>query len=164
MIVMGDDKADNKPSNRAKNTLFEYRVRELMEKEKETLAKYSAKLEIEYKKLEKKYEGALKEIEKLKAEKENAKKERNKYEGYDKSKELLEKIVFILKRNKAGMSFTEVKDTLLSLEPELKYRWGNPNKSITHLLSKGCKFAVLVRSHKFGSYGTFVYTVSQGYV
>jgi len=156
---MDDGKADKKPSNRAKSTLFDLRVKELMEKEKETLAKYSAKLEIEYEKQEKKYEAALKENEKLRAEKESSKKEQYKYEGYDKSKELLEKIIFILKKNKSGMSFTEVKDTLLSLEPELKYRWGNPNKSITHLLSKGCRFKVLVRLKKYGDEGSFVYNL-----
>lgn len=156
---MAEDKADKKPSNRAKSTLFDLRVKELMEKDKETLAKYSAKLEIEYEKLEKKHETALKEIERLRSEKESAKKERNKYEGYDKSKELLEKIIFILKRNKSGMSFIEVKDALLSLEPELKYRWGNPNKSVTHLLSKGCRYKVIIRSHKHGDYGNFVYNL-----
>lgn len=156
---MDEGKDNKKPSSKAKSALFELRVKELMEKEKETLAKYSAKFEIEYDKLEKKHEAALKEIEKLREEKESPNKEQNKYEGYDKSKELLEKIIFILKRNKSGMSFAEVKDTLLTLEPELKYRWGNPNKSITHLLSKGCRFKVIVRLKKYGDAGNFVYNL-----
>lgn len=158
---MDEDNENKKPSEKAKEALNAFRAKELMEYPKETLAKLACKQEIEYAKLKKEHESLLKQYKKLQEENFALKNEKknHKYEGYDKSKELLDKIVFILKRNKSGMSFTEVKDTLLLLEPELRYRWGNVNKSVTHLLSKGCGFGVLIRFKKYGSKGSFLYNL-----
>lgn len=161
---MSEEDGNEKPSSKAKETLSELRIKELMEFPKETLAKLVCEQEIEYATLTKDNKSLLKQNEKLQEEIEalkNKDKSINKYDGYDKSKELLEKIIFILKRNTDAMTFIEVKDTLLLLEPELKYRWGNVNKSVTYLLSKGCNLGVLVKSKKWGHKGNFIYQVAE---
>ena len=48
------------------------------------------------------------------------------------------------------MTYNDIKDAFLLLEPELRERWANVNRAITDLLAKACKYKVIVKSEIYG--------------
>lgn len=140
--------------------LKEQRIREFKELPLDSLCEFAYQLKIGWDKRNKIIEKLKAEIEKknlIIEEKDKAiedlKRKKNpvhKFEGYDKSKTGVEKIQFILERNKKGMSYNEIKDTLLLLEPELTERWANVNRAITDLLTKACKYKVIIKTEMYG--------------
>jgi hypothetical protein len=84
----------------------------------------------------------------------------NKYSGYNKTKTLVEKAIFILTRNNKEMSYEEIKEAFLINEPELKKRWKDINRCITHILGTAYGYGAITRSRAYGcNHGPFRYGV-----
>ncbi|HWY34916.1 MAG TPA: hypothetical protein VNX68_09730, partial [Nitrosopumilaceae archaeon] len=149
--------------------LKEQRIRELKELPLVTLCEFAYQLEIGWDKKNRTIEKLNSEIEKknfIIGERDKAiedlKRKKNpayKFEKYDKSKTGVEKIQFILECNNKGMSYNQIKDTLLLLEPELKEQWANVNRAVTDLLSKACKYGAIVKSKIYGNHGYYCYSL-----
>lgn len=159
---MKKEKKVNKPSDNAKRTLKGIRLRELKDQTHDDLAEFTYQLEKEFEnlaleneKLRIKVIGQAKAIENLKRNKNPL----SKYEGYDKNVQGIDKIKFILNRSKLQMSFKEIKQLILKLDPELKERWANIDKSLSHLLAKGCSYNAISRFKKYGEKGEYVYSI-----
>jgi hypothetical protein len=161
---MKKEKPTNKPSDKAKKDLANYRLNELRTKSPEILAQFAYQLECEWQKQEIIIKRLTTKVEKLEKEKESLLYEKNplhKYAGFNKNAEGTEKIRFILERNKASMTFKEIMGTFLLLEPELKERWGNINKSISYLLAKACIYKAITKAKKYGERGYYIYSSNE---
>ena len=145
---MNESKDHSASLNKAQNMLNDIQNDEWMQKDKEYIVKMLMKLKNEYESLFSLYQASQKKIErknKFIEELRNGKKKDEilTFSGYDKQWTLVEKLVFILKQNKTRMNFKEINNTFLKLEPELKDKWSDPNKSISQILHNACKFKVI---------------------
>ncbi|HWY36965.1 MAG TPA: hypothetical protein VNY73_00300, partial [Bacteroidia bacterium] len=158
---MSRDKSSKKPFSRAEGINEKKRIDEILKKPPEAVAIYVYRLEKMYDELEATNLELKSKVKNLSSELEtqrrlnkgndnNKKNPANKYVGYDKSKTGVEKVRFIIERNKKKMTFLDVKTTLLLLEPELKERWGNIDKSVTDLLFKANKYGLISRAKEYG--------------
>jgi len=150
--------------NRAQKTIKELRMKELSQNTGDSLAQYAYELEKERDKQETIIKGLTKKIEKL-TEKlqdlENSLKPTHKYEGYPKDKDFIGKLIFVLSKNTPGMSFEDITSAFTLLEPGLKDQWLNPNKSISKIISRACRFGVVLRAKLYGNNGQFVYSLAK---
>lgn len=92
----------------------------------------------------------------LKVSKEN----KDKYDGYNPSWTVLEKIIFVFTNNKKVLTTNELTNELLACEPILKQKWINPFKSVSETLYRGLKLLRIVRYQKIGIYG-FTYALPE---
>lgn len=160
---MEQERTSGGSKGRAKRYLEKRRLSELLEMPKETAYKHLQEMESTIEKLEKKIISLQKmvdvkdkEILSLKTHK----KKRSKYDGYDKALSTIEKIRFILSRNKKELPFRSIRDILLELEPELLDRWGNVDQSVSQALSKGSKLGAIFQTKAYGgSRGHSVYSL-----
>ena len=130
---------------------------------KEKLLEFAYELSKAYYKQEKRIETLQDELEKLQKRIENLqkpKKPADKYAGYPMKKDYIAKLKFILERNKRAMSFEEIVEEFFQLESDLNERWRNPNKSISKIISRACRFGTILRSKAYGNHGYFTYNVS----
>jgi hypothetical protein len=100
------------------------------------------------------------EKEKLKAkiiETENAKQPTHKYEGYPRNKDYIAKLLFILSKNETDMTFEDIVKAFYLMETDLNEKWRNPNKSISKIISRACKFQVVIRKTAYGNSGYYIY-------
>lgn len=91
---------------------------------------------------------------------ENSIKTTSKYSGYNPNKDFIEKLLFILSRNEPRMTFEEIMEAFYTLEPNIDDRWREPNKSISKIISRACKFGAVLRQKKYGEHGDNVYSLS----
>ena len=98
----------------------------------------------------KKLSSKLDELEKLN-------KPVNKYADYPKDKDYIAKLLFILSKNETAMTFEDIANAFFKLEHDLNERWRNPNKSISKIISRACKFQVIKREKVYGNVGCYGY-------
>jgi len=159
---MSENKPQERPSEKAQKILDEINLNKLLSKDREIVARMCIDYDTQLREADKVISKLEKDIERMERVIESLKNAQNsdfKYAGFDKSKTLIEKIRFVLERNKTNMTYQEIKDTLLSLNPELNERWGNANKAVTHLLSKACRYGAIVKSKIYGNHGYYCYRV-----
>ena len=98
-------------------------------------------------------EKLLKKMEDL----ENAQKPTHTYAGYPKHKDFIAKLLFILSKNKAEMTFDDIVKAFFLLENDLDEKWRSPNKSISKIISRACNFNMVIRKKVYGNNGYYVY-------
>lgn len=138
---------------------------ELLDKPFELVVEYYIKIVNDHEELQEDSEKKIAEkdllIGKLKKELENCRrKPRNRYEGYNKRWDGVDKIKFIVERSRRALAFWEIKEILLELEPELCERWTNVDMGVSHLLFRCCDYGVLTKSKKHGNKGRYIYSIS----
>lgn len=157
-----EQKQEKKTGDKVKRVMTERRIKELLERPPEVIAEFAHKLELEYNKHVREIEHLTLKNEKLQkriTELENAKKPTHKYSGYPVNQDYITKLHFILSRNKNNTTFEEIVNAFYLLEPDLDEKWRNPNKSISKIISRACKFGAILRQKIYGEYGNFVYSV-----
>lgn len=87
-------------------------------------------------------------------------KENKKYDSYNPSWPLIEKIMFVLTSHKKVLTASELTRELLLCEPILKQKWANPSKSVSEALSSGLKLSRIIRCQKIGLRG-FTYALPE---
>jgi hypothetical protein len=136
------------------------------------LEKYDAEFLLDFSiKVSKSLDWSVKQLKRLLQEKEKLikrceelekiNKSVNKYADYPRNRDLISKLQFILSKNGDPLPFDEIVAAFQLLEPDLNYFWRNPRKSISKIISRACKFGVIVRRKIFGSHGSFVYTIDK---
>lgn len=134
---MDNSKHEKRPDDKAQRLLDGYTRKELSAKGLESVIDITLDLDKKLLSLSKLYEGSQIEVQKLRnrvRDLENAQKPQFKYQGYDKSKGWVFKLCFILERNAQKMTFKQLKDAFLALEPDLNDRWINVDNYISQIL------------------------------
>lgn len=134
---MDNSKQENKPSDKAQRLLDGYTRKELRAKGLEGVIDITLDLDKELLSLSKLYEDSQTEVQKLRnrvRDLENAQKPEFKYQGYDKSRGWVFKLCFILERHAQKMTFKQLKEAFLTLEPDLNDRWINVDNYISQIL------------------------------
>lgn len=134
--------------NRANILLGRFNRNDLRAKGMDGLIALIFEMEAELKKagqyceeLERENEAQRKQLLALK----EAKKPRNRYEGYDPSKSWACKLVFILERNSTPLSVAQIKTELLKLEPDISDRWANVEHYLSQVLLRACQRGAIVK-------------------
>lgn len=70
---------------------------------------------------------------------------KSKYQRYDKTKPWVFKVCFILERNPNGMSFTEIKQEIMNLEPDLRHRWSDTDNYLSQILRAAVKRGAIIK-------------------
>ncbi len=83
----------------------------------------------------------------------------NKYEGYSSDWNGIEKVIFVLERNKIPMLTKEIAKELLLIEPELKQKWKNTFANVSNYIYRAIKFNRILKGKKIGDYG-FQYKIN----
>lgn len=140
---MNTHKQEKGHNSKAQDLINKFTRRELREKGVECLIDLIFKMDRDILELRKKYERAEmaletteKEYNALKSKLTEKKNDshHNKYIGYDKSLGWVGKVCFILERAGQSMSCRQIKEALLSLEPDLNDRWLDIDNYVSQIL------------------------------
>lgn len=161
---MDNSKQEKKPCDKAQRLLDGYTRKELRDKGLEIVIDITLDLDKKNLALSKLYEHSQMEVQRLRnrvRELENAQKPQFKYQGYDKSKGWIFKLCFILERNGQKMTFKQLKEAFLILEPDLKDRWINVDNYISQILHSAAVRGAIEKAKSVRERG-FYYTLPAG--